>query len=606
MSSKQNDPSENVPLMFRAQIDGRCQLQRIEDQNNRYIDQWVQEWTEYYYYPKFNLKSGKPAPKKKPQPVNYKVEPPRFPKNVHCREYKQNWRFLTNSGQDETIARPVFGAKGYPFYPGSSMKGAFRQACQTEAQKERYCGKDLSEEELKKLPEDTPATKPGILRFHGGYPTSAIWTRNCVDIIHAQQEKQVEDDKSSTGANVQIAPLETTWCFGISSPVLRDDDPEWETIWLIWEKALSLGLGSRVSASYGYFKGYSPKGNQKLLEVHLRGSGVASTMLDKTPELRSNTFKAALRGHTLRLLGGMTNAETARALTRKLWGGISSEESNHDEASATVGLLGVFFKEPENYPFIKHKFEVSTKRGKKTISMDRYNFEKSSLILYLMSSLQDQDQGKQILNVATAIVQFAMLLGGFGKSWRRVSHHKFYEEYIAGDPPSKPAIGCHWEFCETSNYFYVPVNKLTDVTVFIDQVRSTFRAWAKQQVSLKNEVASNWREAWFKDSSQQNGVQVWGRIAQNERDSKAVNWFHSPYQGTKSIKENFAGKIGRKGEKTQTGRIWHRMYPLCKNGKLTGEYVELLTIFPDSTQNCCNFLKFLKENKKDHRFQYLW
>lgn len=603
MSSNTNHPNDNVPLMFRAQVEGRCQLQSIDNyQENSKV--WIREWTKYYLHYK-TLKSGKPFPTPPPWKQLFQVKPPHFPDNVYCREYTQNWRFLTNSGQDETIARPVFGTKGYPFYPGSSMKGAFRRACENKTERERYCGRDrrdLSKQDLANLPEGTSATKPGILRFHGGYPTNADWSNTCIDIIHPQQDKQIKQD-DSPDPKVQIALKNVTWRFGISSSALINEH-EWQRIWEIWERALSFGLGSRVSAGYGYFKGYSPKENQQLLEVHLRGSGVASKLLDGTPELRSNTFKASLRGHTLRLLGGMTNPKIAEQLTNQLWGRSDSNDSNNDEVSATVGLLGVFFKEPEKYPFSKHYFK--SPKGKKT-SIDRYNFEESTLTLFLMSSCQDPQQRKQLLNVATAIVQFAMLLGGFGKSWRRIDHHKFYHEYVEGNPPSKPAIGCHWEFCETSNEFYVPINQLTDVGTFIDQVRETICNWAKEQLSLGNEVASKWREAWFRDRFQNNGVQVWGRIAQSEKDSQAVKWFHFPYQKTNqetySIKKNFAGKTGKNAK---TGRIWHRMYPRYQNGKLTGEYVELLTLFPDSTDNCRNFIDFLQNNYKNHGFKHLW
>jgi CRISPR-associated protein Cmr6 len=105
----------------------------------------------------------------------------------------------------------------------------------------------------------------------------------------------------------------------------------------------------------------------------------------------------------------------------------------------------------------------------------------------------------------------------------------------------------------------------------------------------------NWREAWHPDK-----VQVWGRIAKNGQ-SRAVHWFHD----TNRLKDSsLAGKMG------QIGRIWHRMYPRygIQDGKLThreNEYVELLTIFPDESDNKSQqFMNFLAT--EDSGFKPLW
>lgn len=113
--------SSKVPLMFRAQMDGRCQLQFL-DQAKRKQEQlqdaelWADEWIDKAY-----------------------PEAPDFSDDVRTRTYQLSWRFVTNGRQDDGVIRPVIGARGWPFYPGSSMKGAFRQACDRH-QAERYCG----------------------------------------------------------------------------------------------------------------------------------------------------------------------------------------------------------------------------------------------------------------------------------------------------------------------------------------------------------------------------------------------------------------------------------------------------------------------------------
>ena len=101
------DAYKKVPMMFQAQTNGRCQLQtRDQDRRSQDAELWCEEWTSETY------------------PVT-----PKFKEPVRTQEYSISWRFVTNSGQDDGVIRPVIGASGYPFYPGSSMKGAFRQAC---------------------------------------------------------------------------------------------------------------------------------------------------------------------------------------------------------------------------------------------------------------------------------------------------------------------------------------------------------------------------------------------------------------------------------------------------------------------------------------------
>jgi CRISPR-associated protein Cmr6 len=215
--------SDRIPLMFRAQVEGRCQIQRLPTAKKQ-AEQWTEEWIEG---------------------VDENI--PKFSKNVQTREYQITWRFITNSGQDETVTRPVIGAKGFPWYPGSSMKGAFLRACPPE-DKIRYCGGQQGNE-----------TKPGILRFHGGYPQDLNWIkRDLVDVVHPQQEWQTQtintkNKPKGESAFVQISLYQPHLVFGISSPENLSEE-EWEKIWNIWEQALAQGIGSRVSAGYGQAK----------------------------------------------------------------------------------------------------------------------------------------------------------------------------------------------------------------------------------------------------------------------------------------------------------------------------------------------------------------
>ena len=607
---------EEIPLMFQAQTEGRCQLQRKSKERHQAYD-WKDEWTKPY--PKPQLKKvpirqltidqqtferpTKPAvdSNSKPNPL---AIPPKFGKGVEIREYRISWRLVCDSGQDGSIIRPIIGAKGYPYYPGSSMKGAFRQACESETQALEYCGGEVIENGEKK-------TKPGILRFHGAYPVDTSWTNCLVDPVHSQESKQVIADET-TNANVQISLYRVKLSFGISSASLQPNDQKWDEIWKILEKALSSGLGSRVSAGYGYFEGNGCKSNE-LLHVTLKGWGLASTLLEKEqeedntkmPELRPNMFKASLRGHTLRLLGGMTNEVTAKYLTKILWGGLgdNNRDDNRDaeKKKAIEGLLRVRFEADLEKGIKLHEY---IPRGQSQPQYTPvYELDRGVLQILLANSQIAGEHQQRLKELATALIRFTMLLGGFGKSWRRIDHWLFYGDYTSRKPP----IGCHWEFATGSEDFYLPINSLEDVTQFINSVRACIKSWVSSQgVVLASDIAKNWREAWHPYKNNQCGVQVWGRISLDDK-SQAIYWFHDFYKDEESIyKSNLTGKLN------QTGRIWHRMYPHYINTKgavqATGGYVEFLTIFPgqrqtDGSDETSKFLTFLDE---ETNFQLLW
>lgn len=554
--------SDRIPLMFQAQLPNRGKIHYSRESETVY--QWVEQW----------LKSCPPVPAAveenvplwKQAQTKSTVKMPGFSRKVQTKEYTINWRLLTNSGQDEGFIRPVIAAKGFPFYPGSSMKGAFLRVCPKELQGE-YCGKEITENGQTK-------TKPGILRFHGAYPIDMSWGNKdrLVDIIHSQQNRQVEDDFTTT-ANPQISLYGTTLVFGISS-TKHLEPSEWKKIWDIWEKALGIGIGSRVSAGYGHFTETLENTDKVILSVHLCGQGLTSQLLNKIPEFRPNMFKAVLRGHTLRLLGGITDEETAKEKTQQLWGGIDND--------TVVGKLVINFI-AEELNIGKHTYNPA---GRRQVSMSTYDLEAGKLdILYIGNSNQEKTKLKKIV---TQIIKFSLLLGGFGKSWRRVDHRIFYPQYFRNN--DKPMIGCHWKFREESEDLYLTCAKLDtgNISKFIQDIRQNLI----NLLELPNvNYVETWREAWHP-----NKVQVWGRIG---KTSEAVEWFHGAYSNNKTIKRtDLTGKINP----TKVGRIWHRMYPryVIKDGNLerTNQYVELLTIFPDDSQNTQEFLQFLNDDKK--------
>ncbi|MEQ9237379.1 hypothetical protein [Coleofasciculus sp. E2-BRE-01] len=581
--------ANHVPLMFQAQIPDRGKIQYAG--NVKPASKWVDQWLRGC--PPSPAQVDKTIPIWKRRPVQPTVKLPEFGDSVETQDYKIRWRLITNSGQDEDVIRPIIGAKGLPFFSGSSMKGAFRRACLTDAERDRYCGG----EEI--TPQGETKTVPGILRFHGGYPVDMTsWAKRdrLVDVVHGQQPYQVIDSGANHSANVQISLYQSQLRFGISSvePLSQQD---WQQIWQIWERALSYGIGSRVSAGYGYVDKVNPNGSivplstsdRRILVAELKGEGLASQLLNKVGEFRPNMFKAVLRGHTLRLLAGITNETVAQALTQRIWGGIDGD--------ATVGKVGILFTVDEgNLQPGEHVYRPN----RKPISMPTYTLKQGRLEL-----LAYGDISPQLRKFLRYLLRFSMLLGGFGKSWRRIHHGLFYPSYFQrGD---KPMIGCHWEFLPGSKKLWVfnNVPNLALVTRFLEETRQSAIAWLESAGYEPQGYVQDWRETWHPHR-----VQVWGRIAKNQQDSQAVEWFHRAYFAQQSIKDTeLTGWAAKKGFDSQVGRIWHRMYPRYVKTRagelirLKDEYIELLTVFPDDSEETEQFLEFLDETNE---FTPLW
>jgi CRISPR-associated protein Cmr6 len=581
------DAHQKVPMMFRAQVNERSQLQYLDPDKRpgkpkagrpQDVELWVNEWID-----KAELISAEQA---------QDVQTPTY----GAKSYQIGWRFVTNGGQDDGILRPVIGASGIPFYPGSSMKGAFRQACQQMEQDQQvpmgtcnnYCG---NEDDL----------SPGLLRFLGAYPTND-WTKGLFDLVHPQQGWQVKtlDTKAKPkgeSAYAQVSLYQPTLRFAISSPKSLSTE-QWQQIWQIWERALASGLGSKVSTGYGQSGKTS---NPVIYRVKLKGQGQAAKLIDSSGEFRHNIFRAALRGHALRIFGGLTDCQTAENLVEELFGGIQGQEPR-------VGLLGFQFQESklEIQPFGK---------GKYTQPAYQVEGELICFLTYPLVSYAEKAAELEVMlkKLVAKLMQFAMLVGGFGKSWRRVDHRIFFDEYYEDD--YKALIGCHWQWSgENTQRRNVQVNRLDKVGEFFETVQQIARGWiqAQQKPLRETDWAEDWREAWHTSN-----VQLWGRVAENRDDSVAVRWFHQPYrseiqgfQAEASIYESpLTGRIG------QISRIWHRMYPLVlfkkdpENPqkpivKPTPRYLELITLFPDNSEEDKNFLEFLETHPSG--FEQLW
>ena len=549
-------PIENaarlVPMMFRAQIENRCQLQRIIQKQTPDIIPWEKEWTQEIY-PQLPITGAK----------------------IEEREYEIAWRMVSNSGVDDAIIRPVIGARGWPYYPGSSMKGVFRRACTSE-QVGRYCGQKTGKNDY----------EPGILRFHGGYPIDDSWQYGLVDIVHPQQSNQVgmeqktSSKQKTSSASAMISLYQPTLRFGISSNV--DLAPnEWEEIWQIWDKAIQTGIGGRTSAGYGQTN--TPSKVAPIYRCQLKGRGQAAKLLDGEGEFRPNIFRAALRGHALRIFGGLTDANSAERLVGDLFGSI--------DPGCPQGLL--------SFSFIEEEVTLGIFRKAPT-------YEAIGEVNWHLTSSLDQERRKALKDLVTGLTHFAMIFGGFGKSWRRADHRLFFEDYYNNS--SKSLIGCHWEWADHQTLQRDPSWHLSDpaqLSQRIGKLMNTALVWMELQGVKKSELPTTWRESWHP-----NNVQVWGRIAENNEDSSAIRWFHGGYSHEQTIsKSSLTGKMG------QFGRIWHRMYPVIRLVKdeanprtpqvrRTPKFIELFTIFPDrNSSQCQTFIEFLHQQDN---FTKLW
>jgi CRISPR-associated protein Cmr6 len=616
------DAANLVPLMFQAQAKGRSQLQYIDKEKEPQEQdsyKWASEWTKEAY-----------------------LNPPEFGDEASTEIYQIQWRFVTNGGQFEGIIFPALGAFGLPFYPGSSMKGAFCQAC-TDDQKKLYRLTKNSDE-------------PSLLRFHGGYPVND-WKQNLVDIVHPQQGWQVKTQETkkrpdNESAFALISLYEPTIKFGISS-LLPETETNWNEIWAIWEKALTYGIGCRTSNGYGQPATIS---GEILYQVKLRGQGGASKLINKKAEFRPNIFRAALRGHALRIFGGL-NQSMADNIVDELFGGIRKNKEKQ-------GLLGMSFQlDGPSADVINYPPEIAEgKEADYTVSgtliwkrvCDLYKHKRDSSRQSEREKIDPSEYEPTLKNLVQQLTEFAMLLGGFGKSWRRADHRLFYKKY------TKHLIGCHWNWVEECDNH---VHNLNRAGSLILEIQKTAKEWMeKRGVEVKPRPATPppplasapeqddpkkpklkkrtdrediWREAWRDDN-----VQVWGRIANNAQDSKVIPWLHpfqqsnkpqnktgsyhqnqpnksqtqsrpeafqkAPNQNSRPViyRKSLTGRVkdkNKSNDPTEIGRLWHRMYPL-KDGK----YLELITIFNKGCSEAEQLINWLNSPNCKSGFKKVW
>jgi CRISPR-associated protein Cmr6 len=499
---------ESVPMMFRAQVSDRCSLMYAADDSDR--NQWLHEW-------KHHKQVGT---NDAPADYQYKIEEiyekdPSF----HSFTIQFPYRVLTNSGQD-SILRPPIGGFGIPYIPGSSIKGLLKRLLQSQyvdelekKEVEDYCGN---------------SDKPGKVRFHGAFPVGD-WSANCLDIVHPQQRRQVEADET-TSASALISFYKPQFIIELSS---SETALPWQKIEGFIHKALRLGLGGKTSTGYGFIEQplftEAPKNVSypPTRHIQLSGKGVTSTLLNRQYEFRPNCFKASLRGHLRRLIAGVCSCpDRVNQIADGFLGSTGSE-----------GLIQLYWASQDEPQELTYEVEG---------------------ILHLAAR---ENNLTTELDFTEKVLKFAYVMGGFGKSWRRVWHHDFFPSYYKNTNERKFPIGCHW----TSS---VPtgVDTPEQLKHFLN---SLYQYCQNNFGDTPPAHINNWREAWSP-----NNVAVFCKVTQ---DSQAIQLFHDPNFKTTSAIGGRTPHVQHPhtvNPPSSVSSVWHRMLPINES-----QYLEIVTVF---------------------------
>lgn len=570
------DEFDAVPMEYRAQIEHRCKRQYPKTGD---AEAWVKEWIA--------------------------ASSPQFPfsaKNLRLLTVRIDWRLVSNSGIDEGVIRPVIAAGGWPVIPGSSIKGLFRRACTRENSK-RWCGSS---------PERSHGQEgsPGILRFHGAWPTDPHWQDRLLDVVHGQQRWQIWDPdfdrqlyrwnpKIRHNANAIISLYRPELSVAVSTNDQAVDEKEWSTIMETLQVALSHGIGGRTCAGYGSTGGAS---SHVIFECGLEGQGIASTLLSKDQgEFRPNLFRAAIRGMALRLFGGLCNGSQAREQTGHLFGSIDRLDGGLQR-----GLL--------ESRFIENTVAIQPWSSGQLLS--HCFATQGRLQWHLTRDDLDGNKVDSLAHLVASLHALVFCLGGVGRSWRRADHFIFYPDYYRQNE-DKPAIGCHWQWRDPAILFDHPDWAIDSANMLSELVCTARRHaihWLQSRSvtcdGLGLDSIAPWREVIHPAH-----MAIWMRKAQSITDSEAIHWFHQrPQRNADGRKDprglkasSIAGHVqGRNDPRfTEVSRIWHRMLPCANapslvqwiedpNSKLSveeamiypwpGPYCEVLTLFADRHQ----------------------
>lgn len=551
----ETDP-ELVPMMYRAQIEGRCSLQYAGDNEN--LKKWLEEWI----YPNSQEKDA---------PVYQRAEPSLgLDGNIYRLKIKFLFRVFSDCGQD-SINRPVLGKHGIPFLPGSGIKGLFERLSRNpdikpdlQAKVKEYCG---------------TIENPGTLRFLGAYPvgdwastTQVTFQRDreqitetryrISDVIHPQQDKQVKGIFKGN-AIAQMSLYKPTLIFELSS-AQSFSLKEWQSIGDLLRRALRKGLGGKTSSGYGFW--VIPQ-DRYPLDIGLEGIGVSSLLRSHQPEFRPNLFKATLKGHLTRLLGGVCS-----------------------DSNRTKEKLSLLFGDDKNPGKLKIYWES------KSFYIGTQGLEKTPIFKTHGTLFLDAPQSE--LELLQWVVEFTYVMAGIGKSWRRV-WHKGLSTWDDEEPPTwhegfypsyqKRAIGCHWEW-NNSSFDRTPIQSAEDLDGFLQNLQSFFLEY----MGLSSANFQSFKEAWH---PQQVSVYCSSKPV---KKSHAIHCFHHEiFKTTPAI----GGKDPGDKRPTAVSSVWHRMLPIEKDQFDNNQYLEIITIFHGGKDS--QWRKQWERNGKDQLLNFV-
>ncbi len=531
---------EQVPMMYRAQVQGRCTLQFAG--NNQDLQDWTEEWV----YP--NLEG---------QPTYQRSLPPEgLTGSVYRFKLTFPFRVCSNCGQD-TIICPLIGKYGIPFIPGSSIKGLFERLSRSHPEPEirakirEYCGSP---------------DHPGKLRFHGAYPIGdwagthqVTFSKNgeticetryrMVDVVHPQQPRQVRGTGNPT-ALALVTLYQPTLMFELSSPKPLPE-AEWEVIKGLLRRALRQGVGGKTSTGYGLW--VIPK-DRYALSIQLKGIGVSSLLRSDEPEFRPNMFKASLRSHMSRLLAGVCDdPKKIDPHINRLFG--------HTRAPGVAELY--WETKPDTYSGASQGQEQTPIY--KTIGTLYADIRQRSTHTSSHLTKKAQEQEQKDLKFLQTLIQFTYVMGGFGKSWRRVWHKSSHPSWHPGfypTPYETRAIGCHWEWLDSSlgeDFDPTQLNNRDALECFLKALHEQAQAY----LGLNEVKSCNWKEAWNPKR-----VAVYSQVV---NQSQAIKLFHDEiFKTTPAI----GGKNPTDDRPKFVSSVWHRMLPIGNN-----QYLEIVTVF---------------------------
>jgi CRISPR-associated protein Cmr6 len=568
---------KNVPLAYRAQIEDRCQPQRIIryppngiQDSVRFVNEWIGETEQR----NAALAQVKALPYRNSDPFHNDGQF-RNPSHALSAHVQIDWRLLSNSGQFADMICPVIGAGGWPFIPGSSIKGLFKRSCSPQ-QMLKWCGMETNQ-----------TITPGLLRFHGAWPVDTAWTQGLLDLTHPQENWQVGFSNRDHNANAVISLLQPNLIVAISSTKPLDPS-EWSKIKAVLTKALGFGIGGRTASGYGIPRQevglVGSDFSSPLFSLKLRGQGPASKLLDGSAEIRPLMFRAAIRSMALRLFAGIVDSNRAQMEVKRLFGGFNPGGKPY------VGLLASRFSHLQT-PLIG-------RFGEGPNQQDVFVCDGQLSWHLTQNTIVDRDCLGQLVGYLHALV---VALGGFGRSWRRPDHRIFLPSYR-----TRP-IGCYWESGQLTPGVDLPTSS-EEIRFLLENAASRASQWLKKETPIWRADLPLWtvRQTFpiWREVIHPKRMIVWSRVIDSAEMAMALRWTHAPLHDENRAPALNLSQSKLKGSMGLVSRLWISVTPISRmcdtrnlqpvssrpqyqdcnvqlKDRSNGPFLETVTCFPD-------------------------